>query len=199
MSLTTLAAALAAQTEGAPAFGLQLPALLPFALPPTIPSAPPSVRRHGVLRPLAGRPQRELRRRPRSVFSPAVPSPLLAVVAWLTSAAPGTVRLLSSAAQESRGSERKCTTHGIILEPQPDDDPNDPLNWPDWRRACALASLGWHCLLGGGQTPVLAAGFKDVAETFGVSIPRVALTTGESQLCSVWWPLRLGRVVLPPA
>lgn len=67
----------------------------------------------------------------------------------------------------------------IILNPQPDDHPDDPLNWASWRRDVALLSLGWHCLVGGGQTPVLAAGFNDVADTFGVSIPDVALTTGK--------------------
>ncbi|KAI5846008.1 putative MFS transporter [Tricharina praecox] len=90
----------------------------------------------------------------------------------------GTVRLLAGNVQEPLGLERKRTADGIILEPQPNDNPNDPLNWPSWRRDCALLALGWHCLLGGGQTPVLAAGFKDVAETFDVTIPQVALTTG---------------------
>jgi hypothetical protein len=95
----------------------------------------------------------------------------------------GTILLLSQTTQEPLGLdaiERKRTADGIILEPQPDEDPNDPLNWPSWRRDCALIALGWHCLVGGGQTPVLAAGFKDVSETFGVTIPEVALTTGMS-------------------
>ncbi|CCX15514.1 major facilitator superfamily domain-containing protein [Pyronema domesticum] len=98
-----------------------------------------------------------------------------------TDEVPGTILLLSQTTQEPLGLdaiERKRTADGIILEPQPDEDPNDPLNWPSWRRDCALIALGWHCLVGGGQTPVLAAGFKDVSETFGVTIPEVALTTG---------------------
>ena len=66
----------------------------------------------------------------------------------------------------------------IILEPQPDDSANDPLNWPAWRRDIALLSLGFYCALGGGMTPVLAAGFTNVAGTYNVSVPRVALTTG---------------------
>ncbi|PWW71566.1 MFS general substrate transporter [Tuber magnatum] len=96
----------------------------------------------------------------------------------------GTVLLLSSTRQEPLGfetvkSEEKRTPDGkIILNPQPDDHPDDPLNWATWRRDAALLSLGWHCLVGGGQTPVLAAGFNDVAKTFGVTIPEVALTTG---------------------
>jgi hypothetical protein len=28
-----------------------------------------------------------------------------------------------------------------VLVPQPSDDPNDPLNWPKWRKALAFLSL----------------------------------------------------------
>lgn len=74
---------------------------------------------------------------------------------------------------------KKMTADGqILLDPQPDDSLNDPLNWPAWRRDCALLSLGFYCMLGGGMTPVLAAGFFEVAETYDVTTERVALTTG---------------------
>lgn len=99
----------------------------------------------------------------------------------LTLCFPGTVLLLGGTSQEPLGLDqlkRKRTADGIILDPQPDDSPNDPLNWAVWRRNAALLCLGWHCLVGGGQTPILAAGFPDVAKTYGVSIPDVALTTG---------------------
>lgn len=90
--------------------------------------------------------------------------------------------------------EKKRTPDGgIILEPQPDDSMNDPLNWPSWRRDIALLSLGFYCMLGGGMTPVLAAGFNDVARTYNVSIPRVALTTGLYMM-----GLGLGSVVASP-
>ena len=75
--------------------------------------------------------------------------------------------------------EKKKTKDGkIILEPQPEDSMNDPLNWPSWRRDFALLSLGFYCMLGGGMTPVLAAGFNNISQTYSVSVPRVALTTG---------------------
>ena len=75
--------------------------------------------------------------------------------------------------------EKKKTPDGkVILEPQPDDSLNDPLNWPSWRRDIALLSLGFYCMVGGGMTPVLAAGFNNVAETYGVGVPTVALSTG---------------------
>ncbi|KAM0259220.1 hypothetical protein ACHAQJ_003425 [Trichoderma viride] len=74
---------------------------------------------------------------------------------------------------------KKKTDDGkIILEPQPEDSVNDPLNWPTWRRDCALLSLGFYCMIGGGMTPVIAAGFTNVAQDFHVSVERVPLSTG---------------------
>ncbi|KAI9893072.1 MAG: hypothetical protein M1814_000619 [Vezdaea aestivalis] len=90
--------------------------------------------------------------------------------------------------------EQKRTSDGqIILEPQPDESLNDPLNWPAWRRDSALVSLGLYCMIGGGMTPILAAGFNDVADTYKVDIPKVALTTGLYMM-----GLGLGSVVASP-
>lgn len=90
--------------------------------------------------------------------------------------------------------EKKRTADGeMILEPQPDDSMNDPLNWPSWRRDVALLSLGFYCMIGGGMTPILAAGFKDVAKTYNVTIPKVALTTGLYMM-----GLGLGSVIMSP-
>lgn len=79
-----------------------------------------------------------------------------------------------------RASEGKKKTKdgAIILEPQPDESQNDPLNWPAWRRDTALLSLGLYCMVGGGLTPILAAGYTNVASTFDTTQPKVALTTG---------------------
>lgn len=74
--------------------------------------------------------------------------------------------------------KKKTADEKIILEPQPEDSANDPLNWPTWRRDAALLTLGLYCCVGGGMTPVLAAGFSNVAKDFGVPTARVALTTG---------------------
>ena len=75
--------------------------------------------------------------------------------------------------------DKKLAKDGsIILDPQPDDSHNDPLNWPIWRRDSALLSLGLFCMVGGGMTPILAAEFNNVAETFGVETAQVSLSTG---------------------
>ena len=94
----------------------------------------------------------------------------------------------------SRQPEKKRTKDGkFILEPQPEDSANDPLNWKQLRRDAALLSLGFYCMLGGGMTPILAAGFNDVAETYGVGLSQVALTTGLYML-----GMGLGSVVASP-
>ncbi|KAK8023990.1 hypothetical protein PG993_012056 [Apiospora rasikravindrae] len=75
--------------------------------------------------------------------------------------------------------DKKMTKDGqIILEPQPDDSHNDPLNWASWRRDLALLSLGLYCMVGGGITPLIAAGFTNVAQDYDVPVARVSLTTG---------------------
>lgn len=90
-------------------------------------------------------------------------------------------------------SKKKTADGQIVLDPQPDDSLNDPLNWPAWRRDTSLLSLGFYCMVGGGMTPILAAGFKDVASTYGVPIPKVALTTGLYMM-----GLGLGSVIASP-
>ncbi|KAL4781805.1 major facilitator superfamily domain-containing protein [Aspergillus varians] len=139
-----------------------------------------------------------------------------------TDEVPGTVLLLSSNRNEplglrhqphrtsasslpishppSRSSSRasapptKKTANGqIVLEPQPDDSQNDPLNWPVWRRDIALVSLGFYCLMGGGMTPILAAGFNQVADDYNVDTQKVAYTTGLYML-----GLGIGSVIMSP-
>ncbi|KAF1940425.1 MFS general substrate transporter [Clathrospora elynae] len=100
----------------------------------------------------------------------------------------------SRQSSRSRGVDKKRTADGrFILEPQPEDSANDPLNWRQVRRDVALVSLGFYCMIGGGMTPLLAAGFNDVAATYDVTIPQVALTTGLYML-----GLGLGSVVASP-
>ena len=56
-----------------------------------------------------------------------------------------------------------------------------------------LIVLGVHCLVGGGQTPILAAGFHTLSDQFGISLSKIALTTGVYMLF-----LGLGSVLLSP-
>lgn len=90
--------------------------------------------------------------------------------------------------------EKKKTKDGkIILDPQPEDSENDPLNWSTLRRDAALLSLGFYCLIGGGITTILAAGFYDVADEYSVSVEDVSLTTGLYMM-----GMGLGSVIASP-
>ncbi|KAI2698437.1 hypothetical protein CBS147372_6967 [Penicillium roqueforti] len=89
--------------------------------------------------------------------------------------------------------QKKTADGQFVLDPQPDDSANDPLNWPVWQRDTALVSLGFYCLMGGGMTPILAAGFNEVAATYDTSTQKVAFTTGLYML-----GLGLGSVVMSP-
>ncbi|KAK4164329.1 major facilitator superfamily domain-containing protein [Cladorrhinum sp. PSN259] len=103
-----------------------------------------------------------------------------------TTQVPGSILLLVDDHTIDSGHEKtretlapKMTIDGrIILEPQPDDSPNDPLNWPRWRRDIALVSLGLYCMLGGGITPLLAVGFTEISKDYDIPITDVSLTTG---------------------
>ncbi|PLB52532.1 MFS transporter [Aspergillus steynii IBT 23096] len=99
----------------------------------------------------------------------------------------------SSSIQSSRPPQKKTGDGQIVLNPQPDDSVNDPLNWPMWRRDAALVSLGFYCLMGGGMTPVLAAGFNEVADSYNVDTQKVAFTTGLYML-----GLGVGSVIMSP-
>lgn len=68
------------------------------------------------------------------------------------------------------------TSTGILLAPQP--LPHDLLSWPPWRRNLALLTIGLYSLLGGGTTPLLAAGFTNISQIFSLPLHRISLTTG---------------------
>ncbi|PYH29464.1 putative MFS transporter [Aspergillus neoniger CBS 115656] len=99
----------------------------------------------------------------------------------------------ASRASRVRQQKKKTPDGNIVLDPQPDDSMNDPLNWPVWRRDAALVSLGFYCLMGGGMTPILAAGFSQVASAYDVTTQKVAYTTGLYML-----GLGIGSVIMSP-
>ncbi|KAL8381090.1 hypothetical protein RB595_005395 [Gaeumannomyces hyphopodioides] len=88
---------------------------------------------------------------------------------------------------------RRTSDGLMILDPQPEESANDPLNWPSWRRNLALVSVGLYCMVGGGLTPLLAAGFPAIARDYHVEIADVSLTTGMFML-----GLGVGSVIASP-
>lgn len=96
-------------------------------------------------------------------------------------------------APRSQHDKKRTSDGAIILDPQPEESANDPLNWPSWRRDTALLSLGFYCMIGGGITPLIAAGFTDVARDYHVDVEAVSLTTGLYMM-----GLGLGSVLASP-
>ena len=123
-----------------------------------------------------------LRNQPARTSASSLPSP------YPPLSRPGSIRSFQSVPKE-----KKKTKDGLILDPQPEESPNDPLNWPAWRRDAALLSLGLYCMVGGGMTPILAAGFNNVAATFDVTTQQVSFTTGLYML-----GLGIGSVIASP-
>ncbi|GAA6005560.1 hypothetical protein JCM10207_005250 [Rhodosporidiobolus poonsookiae] len=68
----------------------------------------------------------------------------------------------------------------IILVPQPSDDPNDPLNWPLWKKHANFLVLTYGTVLCGALGPLLSAGQVDLAAEFGVSLSAISRALGTS-------------------
>ncbi|KAI0437814.1 major facilitator superfamily transporter [Xylaria telfairii] len=99
---------------------------------------------------------------------------------------PGTTRYFDDPAQlqtadtaDSRG--LKCDRSGpipIILNPQPSDDPNDPLNWPIWRRDLITFLLSMTAIFATALGPILAANTLTLSVWFSLNFTYIALLTG---------------------
>lgn len=72
----------------------------------------------------------------------------------------------------------------IILVPQPSDDPNDPLNWPLWKRDAILALLSFVSVLCATTSPIMAANTLTLSIYYERTFTEVALLTGY-HLCGV--------------
>ncbi|KAI0521878.1 major facilitator superfamily domain-containing protein [Xylaria bambusicola] len=91
---------------------------------------------------------------------------------------PGTVPLTDSSdiPSEYRTIPQELLKHGhgrnahIILAPQPSDSPNDPLNWPTWRKDVILTIVGLSAAVVGAYGPMLSPGFVVIAAELNVTV-----------------------------
>ncbi|KAJ8701902.1 hypothetical protein PTI98_000655 [Pleurotus ostreatus] len=74
-----------------------------------------------------------------------------------------------------RGSGRHAH---IILVPQPSDNPNDPLNWPLWKKEACFWSLAFAASLDGALSPMVGPGYVLLSNQFGVSVDTIASSFG---------------------
>ncbi|KAL2258259.1 hypothetical protein VTK26DRAFT_8511 [Humicola hyalothermophila] len=77
--------------------------------------------------------------------------------------------------------------HGPIeLVPQPSDDPDDPLNWPVWRKEVHYGSLLLMVAMTGVMKTIYVTVNAPVAEAYGVSYTAVAALTGVPLIISAF-------------
>lgn len=72
-----------------------------------------------------------------------------------------------------------------MLAPQPSDDPNDPLNWPMWRKELITAILCLGAMLHAGTNgPLLNASYFAIAQTLDRPLTSVVLVSGYNLLAA---------------
>ncbi|KAH8753563.1 major facilitator superfamily domain-containing protein [Diaporthe sp. PMI_573] len=106
---------------------------------------------------------------------------------------PGTAPLSevgrSDLAVETNGLDCALLKHDptgqIVLVPQPSDSPNDPYNWPRWKKELFTLNIifGYGCV--GAVGPLLTPAFVPLAEQFGVPLMRFTYGTNGSCLAAI--------------
>jgi MFS family permease len=92
---------------------------------------------------------------------------------------PGTVHIKDDdREQHHTDTHLKRDKQNRILNPQPSDDPNDPLNWPLWKRDLILAILSFVSVIAATTSPLLAADSVTLAVDFVRTFQDAALLTG---------------------
>ncbi|KAA1471601.1 MFS general substrate transporter [Dentipellis sp. KUC8613] len=82
---------------------------------------------------------------------------------------------IDEAADLKRGTGRY--SH-IILNPQPADDPRDPLNWPRWKKEACFWTLAFAASLDGALSPMTGPGYVLLANQFHTTVDNVASSFG---------------------
>ncbi|KAH6999403.1 major facilitator superfamily domain-containing protein [Ilyonectria destructans] len=108
----------------------------------------------------------------------------LGVLEPTESVVPGTLQLYDVVETPGEStSHLKHTPDGlIVLAPQPSDDPNDPLNWPRWRRDFNYFLILLCSILSLLHGPILAPLTIELAINYGKSVGDIAQLTSYSLL-----------------
>lgn len=96
---------------------------------------------------------------------------------------PGTTRYFDDPEHSQIAADRVVSSNlktqdGIILVPQPSDDPNDPLNWPLWRRDLITFILSMSAIFATCLGSILAANTVTISLYISKNFTDVALLTG---------------------
>ncbi|TLS21375.1 uncharacterized protein PpBr36_10202 [Pyricularia pennisetigena] len=84
---------------------------------------------------------------------------------------PGTVKLSDSDQEQNFGGPTANLKKkgNVVLQPQPSDDPNDPLNWPQGFKIANICVIAFGSAVSNALTTMVQPGIKPMAEKFGVT------------------------------
>jgi MFS family permease len=91
---------------------------------------------------------------------------------------------MNDASQELGGVDTSRLKHGtgrnahIVLVPQPSDDPNDPLNWPQWKKEMIIILVSGAALMATAVYCTILPATLILAGYFDQSITEVSNSTG---------------------
>ncbi|KAF2823712.1 MFS general substrate transporter [Ophiobolus disseminans] len=84
-----------------------------------------------------------------------------------------------------RGLLKHDATGQIVLVPQPSDSPNDPYNWPRWKKEMFTVVIAYGCGCVGAVGPLLTPAFVPLATEFGVPLQRFTLGCNGSCIVAI--------------
>ena len=93
---------------------------------------------------------------------------------------PGTAVINDSANRHLvEGAQHAKGRHGeIVLVPQPSLDPNDPLNWPQWKKECIMCLVSMAALMSTAIYATILPSALILSEAFNVPLGTVSLASG---------------------
>jgi len=97
----------------------------------------------------------------------------------------GRTDLEVAASGVDRGLLKHDKTGQIVLIPQPSDSPNDPYNWPRWKKEMFTLVIAYGCGCVGAVGPLLTPAFVPLATQFGVPLQRFTLGANGSCICAI--------------
>ncbi|KAL2133374.1 hypothetical protein VTI74DRAFT_2462 [Chaetomium olivicolor] len=159
--------------------------------PPNRPLPPPPVTRSSQRpgMPASVRPPPLKPPAPLPINPPTLPSTVATQTSKTTTLRlPGSTKRLSWTSIASRRPIKygKGKHSRVELVPQPSDDPDDPLNWPSWRKELNFWSLTMMVVLSNVMKTIFMTVNSEVAESYRVSYTAVAALTGVPLILSAF-------------
>ncbi|KAK8069608.1 hypothetical protein PG994_006224 [Apiospora phragmitis] len=76
-------------------------------------------------------------------------------------------------------------TGKTVLVPQPSESPNDPYNWPRWKKELFTVAIAYGCGCVGAVGPLLTSAFVPLAQEFDVPLERFTLGCNGAMIAAI--------------